>query len=81
MVERRTAIDEWGDWRMALAENTGVDVDTVPLERRVAGSPAPVTPSLRGSRRSRLGQLMVERGMVTEEQLDTALDVASMTHP
>ena len=79
MVERRTAIDEWGDWRMALAENTGVDVDTVPLERRVAGSPAPVTPSLRGSRRSRLGQLMVERGMVTEEQLDTALEEQQST--
>jgi len=79
VVERRTAIDEWGDWRMALAENTGVDVDTVPLERRVAGSPAPVTPSLRGSRRSRLGQLMVERGMVTEEQLDTALEEQQST--
>ena len=79
MVERRTAIDEWGDWRMALAENTGVDVDTVPLERRVAGSPAPVTPSLRGSRRSRLSQLMVERGMVTEEQLDTALEEQQST--
>jgi len=79
VVERRTAIDEWGDWRMALAENTGVDVDTVPLERRVAGSPAPVTPSLRGSRRSRLSQLMVERGMVTEEQLDTALEEQQST--
>jgi type IV pilus assembly protein PilB len=72
--ERRTAIDEWGAWRMALAESTGVDVDSLPLDRRKAPAPsaAPAVPP--SPRRSRLGQLMLERGLVTEEQLAQALE-------
>jgi type IV pilus assembly protein PilB len=73
-MERRKAIDEWGEWRMALADNPGVDLDSVPLERRVAGAAAPIQPASRSPRRSRVGQLMIERGLVTEEQLEQALE-------
>jgi type IV pilus assembly protein PilB len=62
-TERRTAIDEWGEWRTALADSTGAAVEKVPADRRVAPP-----------RRSRLGRLLVERGMVTEEQLEHALE-------
>src|SRR5690348_11269203 len=74
-MERRKAIDEWGEWRVALADTMGVDVDSVPEERRVASAePAPPSmPAVSARRRSRLGQLMIERGIVTEVQLDEAL--------
>ena len=70
-MERRQATDEWGDWRVALAESTGADVDAVPLEGRGEASEAPAAAA--NLRRSRLGQLMVERNLVTEEQLAEGL--------
>ncbi len=75
-MERRTAIDEWGEWRVALAEGADVPLDAVPADRRGTAEPHPAevapgpTPA---SRRSRLGQLMVDRGMVTPDQLEHAL--------
>jgi len=71
MTERGTAIDEWGELPVALAENTGVDTHSAPAERRLAtDQPASPPPA---ARRSRLGQLMIERGLVSGEELDEAL--------
>jgi type IV pilus assembly protein PilB len=65
-MEGPTAIDEWGEWRVALAEKTDMPLDPVPVPRYSLSTKAT-------ARRSRLGQLMVERGLVTEEQIEAAL--------
>jgi len=71
MTERGTAIDEWGELPVALAENTGVDMHSAPAGRRLATDQPASPPS--AARRSRLGQLMIERGLVSGEELDEAL--------
>ena len=71
-MERGSAVDEWGQWRAAIVESTAAPFGASHGERRRAEPPQPGAPAP-APRRSRLGQLMVERGLVTEEQIEEAL--------